>query len=240
MFKLTAKTIGPLAAVAALAGLAPGRANADSVTGAIYENSSEAGNATSTPPGSTPTTTFTSSSLNYNETSGNNNNGTIGTFLTPVGSTKTDAPASVAGDNLQGTYFLFTAQVYLSAGSHTLAISHDDGAELTSTGGAGGALTFSNISGGSYSGNSIGYSGPSGTTGPGNNGNQSGLVNVTTAGVYTFKLGYGEVQGLPATLSFTVDGIPAQTTPEPSTVVMAGTAALVGLGCAARRRRKRA
>ena len=240
MLKMTAKTIGSLAAVAALAGLAPGRAAADSVTGAVYLNQGgffDLGPAyfpTSTAPAfTTPDATFTSSSLNYND-SGRN---TVGGFLGTKDAATLSAP--IGGQNLQETYFLFSASVYLSAGKHTLVINHDDGAELTSTGGAGGALTFSNISAGSqYSGHSIGYSAP--TVANSSTGTQSGTVNVTTAGVYTFKLGYGEVNSLPAILSFTVDGAPVQTTPEPSTVVMAGTAALAGLGCAVRRRRKRA
>ena len=234
VFRKLAWPVGALAALA-IAGMEPSRAEAGVITGIFYQyDDVDARNATSggqTAAGAASQSTnggeaplsFNVSTLNYNV--GKNGTNDLSHFLGP------DAPAHHGGDSIQlgngdsttnsstgtknaGSYFLFTGSVFLTAGSHTFSITHDDGAQLTIAG-----QTF-------------------GTPTPTSKITETETIT-TGAGDIAFTLGYGEVNGPPSILNFSIDGVTVTSTPEPSTMVGA-TMALICTGGLAWRRRRRA
>ncbi len=131
------------------------------------------------------------------------NNFTVGAFLNnPAGL----SPA-VAGATLNNTYFLFTGSTYLNAGANSFVVPHDDGLQLDIAG----------------IGRVIDQPGPTSEV------DTPFTVNAPTAGLYSFKLAYGETAGGPAVLRFTVNDAPVTGTPEPATwAMMLGGFGLIG------------
>lgn len=212
---------GRIIAVAALLAGAAGQARAD-VSGQVWYDSSSAGYATI---GNAPTgpgsgySTFTSTAINYA-----NGDNTIGSFLNSNGTVTTGLNSTVAGDTLSfsndlstGTYILLTGKIYLTAGTDTFTVTHDDGAELN-VAGLGTIISSPNPT--------------SATTG-------SYTATGVTAGLYSFTLAYGEVNGLPAVLNFSVNGSTVTGVPEPSTMMIAGLGAIGFIGYGVRRRKAR-
>ena len=228
VFRKLAWPVGALAALV-IAGMEPGRAEAGVITGIFYQyDDVDARNATvggQTAAGAASqssnkgeTLSFNVSTLNYNV--GANGNNTLGNFLGP------DAPAGHRADSIQlgngdstsgpgnaGSYFLIQGSVFLTAGSHTFSITHDDGAQLTIAG-----QTF-------------------GTTTPTTKITETDTITTGT-GNFDFSLGYGEVNGPPSILNFSIDGVTVTSTPEPSTMVGATTALICTAGLAWRRCRR--
>jgi hypothetical protein len=199
---------------------ATGQANAGLIIGSVWENTSAAGNATvANAPGTTPDLTFAmanGAAMDFNSPPSGPSIGDFlnhPTFLTGAGH---------AGDTLTsnntttGTYILFSGSVFVTAGSHTFAVSSDDGSELQIS-----ALGIDLNQPGAQTEHTL-----------------SQTVTVGATGEYAFKLSYGEVNGLPADLVFTIDGHDVLSTPEPSTMVSASMAGLVGIGCTWYRRRR--
>jgi MYXO-CTERM domain-containing protein len=212
---------------------AAGQARAGLILGHVVEgttaasNATIAANSTATGLGSIGSAagygaaTFTTNSINYDDENGTDSvNAFLNspTFSNTVGSFNANDPVSYSNNLSYGTYILFTGYIFLSAGNHTFTITHDDGAQLNIPG------LVSNF----------------GLTTPTSSDTETTpQINVATAGVYSFSLAYGEVNGLPAKLQFQVDGgNPTYVAPEPSTLVPASMAGLVGLGGAWVRRRR--
>lgn len=240
-FRKMAWAVGVLAPLVA-AGLGSGRAEAGIITGTVYTNDPvDAQNASVKTPTSnnynnsstfTVNTNTAGANFRFDEPAGTNPD-RIGTFLGSNGNTVTGLRVPVGNTTTQNAYFVFQETLNLGIGQYLFTINHDDGAQLklpTSLTFVPGSVTGNNT--GSDGVNTIGYI--LATSAGGNTGTQSGLVNVSTAGSYLFSFGYGEVNGLPATLEFTSTVV----TPEPSTVLGAGTALLCTAGFAWRRRRR--
>ena len=218
----TTKRLSWALAALVLTGISASRADAGQITGTFYQGDLVDGNnATSAGPTAAglaqtiQTLMFNSTALSYN--AGANQPDTLGNFLGG------DAPAGHRNDVIsnsdpatRGSYFLFTGSIFLTAGNHTLTLRHDDGAQFSFT----------------MLGLTFGSSGPTSAK------TDTGTVNVTTAGEYDFRLGYGEVQGPPAVLRLTLDGDIVRGVPEPSTMVGASIALMFGGGIAWRRRRQ--
>ena len=218
---LATKRLSWALAALVLTGISANQADAGQITGTFYQGDLVDGNnATSAGPtaaGLAQTTQilmFNSTALNYNV--GRNQADTLGNFLgadTPTGH-RNDVISNQSTDT-KGSYFLFTGSIFLTQGQHALTLTHDDGAQFSFTMLG---LTF-------------------GSSGPTSQKTDKGTVNVTTAGEYDFRLGYGEVLGPPAVLTLTLDGDVVRGVPEPSTMVGASIALMFGGGIAWRRRR---
>jgi hypothetical protein len=218
-------------AVLALVACTAGQAQA-TVSGTVWFSVANAGNATiANAPTSGTSSTFTSTAINYGSPPGNN---TIGSFLnspqpantfglpvTPAPTTTFLSNPGIAGDQLSfggslttGTYVLLTGTVTVAAGTNNIQIIHDDGAQLALNG-------------------TIVIDSPSPTS--------ARLDQATVAaGTYTFQLAYGEVNGLPADLSFYVNGaIVTGVVPEPSTMAIGAVGAIGFIAYGLRRRKAR-
>ncbi len=121
---------------------------------------------------------------------------------------------SSTGSGNAGSYFLFRGSVFLTQGSHTFSITHDDGAQLLILG-----TTF-------------------GTTTPTTQITETETLTARISADNSFVLGYGEINGRPAVLNFSIDGKSVVSTPEPSTMVGAASALVCTAGLAWRRRRR--
>lgn len=114
--------------------------------------------------------------------------------------------------------YQFTGSVYLTAGK-TYDVQHDDGILLYLTGASGTDLAIDSP------GPSVDYPPAS--------------FSVSTSGVYSFELDYGEVDGAPAVLLTPTAGIlpigEPLPTPEPSSFVLLGSGLLAAAGMIRRR-----
>lgn len=219
-----------LGCLALLLGVA-GQAGASLISGSVWANQEYAAQNPSIAEATTlqntvgnPTATFTMNSgpadtpINlYNNA---NPTYTIDSFLKSNNngglSYQTGAGDAAATNSLAQAYFLFTGSVFLNAGDNSLTITHDDGFELSITGG-----TIS------------GFPTTPPTISPTAKEVTNGTVNVATAGFYNFTLSYGETNGPPAILEFQVNAAP-----EPSTMISGGMGLLAGLGWTWSRRRR--
>ncbi len=205
-----------LAVLSLALGLAQ-QSSAGLINGELWMNAGAAGNATiANQPITAPDAMFTTLDLNYH--SGSQPNGyTIGGFLKNPTFTNTSGAFNPAA-SVNNTYFLFTGQTYLNAGANSFVVGHDDGVELFITG-IGTVVTTPGLTGFVDT--------------PFN-------VNAPSAGFYAFTLAYGEAAGPPADLVFQINGGPVGTAvPEPSTLLTAGMASVMGLFAAAKRSRRK-
>ena len=155
---------------------ATGQAIASSVVGELWLNQTAAAqNATiANAPITTPDAVFTAVNLDYRSEL-QTNGYTVGGFLKNPTFFNTSAAFSPSA-SLNNTYFLFTGQTFLNAGNNSFVVGHDDGVELN----------FPALNGGA----SVVFA-PGGTVFS----SSPFTVNAPTAGLYDFKLSFGEAFG---------------------------------------------
>ncbi len=194
-----------------------GPAMAQHITGSLWLNQgSAASNATLSQAGSlgTPDAMFDAGTFNFDSrVSGY----TIGDFLNNPTFYNTSA-AFDPSHSANNTYFYFTGSFYLNAGNNAFVVGHDDGLQLN----------VDSI------GLVVNHPGPTAFT------NTPFNVTASTAGLYNFEMSYGEVNGAPAVLLFTINGAPVGSVPEPSTLLGMGTGLVSMLGLIRLRRRAKA
>ena len=205
------KTKLALGAAALLAGVSLyGVAQANTVTGSIWENT---GGLDATPgnvPGTPADVTFSAPSSPLSFDSSGSTYYTIGSFLGTGGAFNVVYNGTAApGDDLNNTLFNFVGNVSVTSGE-SFTIAHDDGVTLI----IGGQTVIDDPGPTSAVDTTATYTGPS--------------------GVQSFQLVYAEVQGPPAVLY--VD-LPLNGVPEPSTWALMGLG-FAGLGFAGFRARK--
>jgi hypothetical protein len=200
-----------------LAALYPLQSYAATISGLVCEVSAaaanDANNAHNMPAGA-PCAQFSPTTISFNQQVQTSFN----TLLNTPFSNQTNG---FSGSDLYTNFLIeYTGQTFLNAGANTFVVAHDDGVVLT-----------------------IGGVGPGGTSavvvnapGPTSASNSPFTVNAPTAGLYSFTLDYAECCGPPAVLNFVVNAQTVSTTPEPTTIVLIGSA-LVGLSLARFRKR---
>src|SRR5579883_230653 len=202
-------------------------ARAGSVLAELWLNSSNAYNASiANTPTTTPDAEFNPTGINYDSRL---TGYSIGDFLKSPTFFNTSAAWAANGGakaSVDNTFFLFTGTTYLNAGGNTFQTEHDDGFELAVTG--------------AYSDSSFktpfDYKQP-GPTAPVLS---TYTVYAPTAGLYSFTLSYGEVDGPPAVLTYAINGAPVgnTTVPEPGSLLLLGQGAVALIGLAWRSRRR--
>jgi len=187
-----------------------GTAQANTVTGSIWENDpTGAGDATpGNVPHTTPNVTFTTTTP-ISFASGNLY--TIGEFLASGNGSTILTGSGELGNKLENTIFDFTGTVSVTT-AEMFTAGHDDGLTLVID-----DITVIDVPGPTgFSNTTETYNGPTGT--------------------FAFELVYGECCGAPGDLSISLP-LQSVVTPEPSPVILAGTGLLLTLAGLLRRRR---
>ncbi len=180
------------------------------ITGELWLNDGNASDATiaAALAEGTPDATFSSGAINYqSQVSGY----TVGGFLNNPTFNNTSANFTTDGGasaNLNNTFFYFTGTLYLNAGDNSFVVAHDDGLQLSIGGGIGLVVD-------SPFGQAENFT-PFTVTAP-------------SAGDYTFQLAYGECEGPPADLVWTIN----QQTVGAPVPDAATTGSLLGIGLVA-------
>lgn len=206
-----------LSCVAPILSLAPA-AHADIASATVYLNTPDASNAGD--PANFASTlanaSFSIGSSGIDFYTNDSPSTTIATFLNnPTFTNPQNGFNSSTFTN--NSELVIDGSVYLTAGTNSFVVGHDDGVVLT-------------IPGINYMDND---GGPTGFTTTSFNVN-----NPNPAGTYAFTLDYSECCGGPAGLEFAVNGAPVgptSVTPEPSSLVLLGTG-ILGLATRFRRR----
>ncbi len=157
-----------------------------------------------------PSATTTVAAIDFTDAPGNDSaTFTVGAFLNNPAGLSSPTGTHV----LNNTYFLFTGQTFLNAGSNSFVVPHDDGLQLNITG----------------IGLVVDQPGPTSPV------NTPFTVIAPTAGLYNFQLSYGETAGGPAVLAFRVNEATVGGVPEPASWAML----LAGFGMVGFAMRKR-
>ena len=156
-----------------------------------------------------PNALFTVTAINFNSNGSTDYTPALflGTsnFTNPLNSFSSTA-------SLDNTHITLVGQIYLNAGANNFDITHDDGVNITLSGGIG---------------NVVDSPGPTGAE------TTPFTITATSAGTYTYTVNYNECDGAPAVLDGTyTNGVPVGTVPVPSTGLLlgGGLLGLVGLG----------
>lgn len=196
-----------IAAMAALAFAAAAFANP--ITGVIYQNVPDPGNAgdpanyANTLPYATFTVTALGIDFNSNVTSYTNPSAFLnGATLTPFNG------YNLTPTNINNSEIVLSGQIYLTSGANNFTIDHDDGLVI-SVNGIGTVL------------NDPGATAPV---------NTPFTITAPSTGTYNFTLDYAECCGAPAVLEWAVpNGPPVGNVPEPNSGLLLGSGLMLGL-----------
>lgn len=191
--------------LAVLIGALSAFAFANPISGIVYENVPDPGNAADTAnmAGTLANAQFSVAAINFNS---NVTGYEVGQFLNTPLTNLQNGFDPTAQDNFE---VVLTGQVYLSAGTNSFNVTHDDGVVINVAG-------FGNVV------NTPGVTAPV-TTG-------FNIVNGGSAGVYNFTVDYAECCGPPAVLQWDfANGAPITTTPEPPSIALLGGGLLLGI-----------
>ena len=170
-----------------------------------------AGNATIAQSGTLGAANLTTSVGGINFTDGpgfDSNATTVGQFL---------GNPALSSATLDNSYFLFTGDIFLTAGANLFSIAHDDGLQLSLDGGIGMVLS---------------------TPGPTSPTTSPFTITAPSTGTYHYTMSYGECCGGPAVLQWLYPtGQPVGSVPEPATWAMM-LLGFGGIGLAMRGRRR--
>jgi PEP-CTERM motif len=160
-----------------------------------------------------PTSTFTTSQINYDSNVGGY---TVGGFVNDPTGLHFSNPAA-ASDPLNNTHYQFVGTIGLLAGNNSFVVGHDDGLNLFISG----------------IGTVVDAPGPTSFTNTPFN-----VFNPGAAGNFAFILQYNECCGPPAELLLQINGVTVSGVPEPGTWAMM-LLGFVGLGFAFRQSRRK-
>jgi hypothetical protein len=191
--------------LAVLIGALSAFAFANPISGIVYEGVPDPGNAADTAnmASTLANAQFSVGAINFNS---NVTGYEVGQFLNTSFTSTANGFDPTAQDNFE---VVLTGQVYLTAGTNSFSVTHDDGVVISVAG-------FGNVV------DTPGVTAPVTTS--------FNIVNGGAAGLYNFTVDYAECCGPPAVLEWGFsNGEPITTTPEPPSIALLGGGLLLGI-----------